>query len=257
MKLHRSLALLLCAVSLTACEKNAVQDITGTLPGARILFFNWGVSAPQVNFYANDTKITAIFSTTGSESNVGIGYAGVGAGGRYSAIEPGPYTFSGRIAAAVDKDLPISTFAATLENGKSYSYFQSGVYNTTSKTVEAFVIEDPYIDRDDFSTAYVRFVNAIANSNPLTLYITGSTPVTAETAVGGPVAYKSGSAFVAVPNGVYSLATRTTGSATNTIVRTGVSFVAGRIYTIGARGDITVTSTTAATRPILDFSLNR
>ncbi len=257
MKLHRSLALLLCAVSLTACEKNAVQDITGALPGARIKFFNFGVNAPPVNFYANDTKVTAISSTSGAESVLGVAYGAVGAGGLYSAIEPGQYTFSGRIAAAVDKDLPISSLSATLENGKSYSFYQSGFYNTTSKTIEGFLIEDPYVDQDNFSTAQVRFVNAIANSSPMTLYITGTTPVTAEVAVGGPVAYKSGSAFVAVPNGVYSVATRTTGSATNVILRTGVSFVAGRIYTVGARGDITVTSTTAVTRPFLDNTINR
>lgn len=257
MKLFRSLALALCAFSLTACEKNAVQDITGTLPGARIKFFNFGVNAPQVNFYANDTKVTAINSATGVESNIGVAYGAVAAGGLYSGIEPGQVTLSGRIAAAVDKDLPISTVATTLENGKSYSFYMSGFYNTTSKSVEGFVIEDPYVDRDDFSTAYVRFVNAISNSSPMTLYITGTTPVTAEVAVGGPVAYKSGSAFVAVPNGVYNLATRTTGSTTNAIVRTGVSFVAGRIYTIGARGDITVTSTTATNRPFLDNTLNR
>ncbi len=257
MKIHRSLALLLCALSLSACEKNAVQDITGTLPGARIKFFNFGVNAPPVNFYANDTKVTAISSTSGAESVLGVAYGAVGAGGLYSAIEPGQYTFSGRIAAVVDKDLPISSLSATLENGKSYSFYQSGFYNTTSKTVEGFLLEDPYVDQDNFSTAQVRFVNAIANSSPMTLYITGTTPVTAEVAVGGPVAYKSGSAFVAVPNGVYSVATRTTGSATNVILRTGVSFVAGRIYTIGARGDITVTSTTAVTRPFLDNTINR
>ena len=41
------------------------------------------------------------------------------------------------------------------------------------------------------------------------------------------------------------------------VTRTGVSFLGGRIYTIGARGDITVTSTTATNRPILDNTANR
>lgn len=259
MKLHRSLALLVCAVSLAACEKNAVQDITGTLPESRIKFFNFGVNAPSVNFYANDTKVTAITSANGAEANTGVAYGAVGAGGLYSAIDPGQYTFSGRIASAVvaDKNVPVSSISGTLDAGKKYSVYQSGFYNTTTRTVEGFIIEDPYIDEDNFTTAYVRFVNAISNSSPMTLYITGTTPVTAEVAVGGAVAYKSGGAFVAVPNGVYNLATRVAGSTTNTIVRTGVSFSNGRIYTIGARGDITVTSTTATNRPFLDNTINR
>ncbi|MDP9348242.1 MAG: hypothetical protein M3P24_03730, partial [Gemmatimonadota bacterium] len=67
MNLHRTFAVLLCAATLAACEKNAVQDITGPVPSARVKFFNFGVNAPQVNFYANDTKMTATPSTTGQE----------------------------------------------------------------------------------------------------------------------------------------------------------------------------------------------
>jgi hypothetical protein len=60
-----------------------------------------------------------------------------------------------------------------------------------------------------------------------------------------------------VPNGTYDLSTRYAGVTTNAITRAAVSFSAGRVYTIGARGDITVTSTTAATRPQLDNTANR
>jgi hypothetical protein len=75
--------------------------------------------------------------------------------------------------------------------------------------------------------------------------------------VGGPVAYKAGGAFTSLPGGVYDLATRYAGSTTNAIVRTAVSFSPGRVYTIGARGDITITSTTATNRPFLDNTANR
>jgi hypothetical protein len=40
-------------------------------------------------------------------------------------------------------------------------------------------------------------------------------------------------------------------------VRTGVTLAGGRIYTVGARGDITITSTTATNRPFLDNTTNR
>jgi hypothetical protein len=204
---------LLCAVVLASCDKNAVQEITGPLPTSRIKFFHFGVNAPGVNFYANTTKMTATTSATGVESTTGVVYGGVGSGGLYSAIAPGPYTLSGKISATVDKDLTISRVNTTLADGKTYSFYQSGFYDGTAKSVDAFVVEDPYEANIDFSVAYVRFVNAISNSQPMTLY------------------------------------------AKNT--RTAVSFSAGRVYTIGARGDMTITSTTATNRPFLDNTANR
>jgi hypothetical protein len=256
MNRFRSIATLLCVVALTACEKNAVQDITGTLPGARVKFFNFGVGAPSVNFYANNSKVTAVTSATGVESVVGVAFGGVGSGGFYSAIEPGAYSFTGRISAAVDKDLIISTAAATLADGKAYSYYISGIYNTVDKKADAFVLEDAFVDTLDYTVAYVRFVNAISNASPMTLHARNPTSGV-ELPIGGAVAYRSGGAFIAVPGAVYDLSTRYVGSPTNVISRTAVSFSVGKVYTISARGDITVTSTTLATRPQLDNTANR
>jgi hypothetical protein len=75
--------------------------------------------------------------------------------------------------------------------------------------------------------------------------------------IGAAVGYKNAGVFTAIPNGVYDISARATGAATDLVVRTGVSFVAGTVYTIGARGDATVTSTTSANRPILDNTANR
>ena len=253
----RSIAVLLCGIALTSCfEENAVQDITATLPGSRIKFFNFGVNAPGVNFYANDTKMTAITSATGVESTTGVVYGGVGSGSFYSALGPGQYNFTGKIAATVDKDLIVSTVPGSLEDGKAYSMYMSGFYNTTTKTVEGFLVEDPFTDEFDFTKAYVRFVNAISNSNPMTLYVRDTTTLV-ETPIGGAVAYKAAGAFVAVPQATYTLNTRNTGAPANVIVRTGVQFIAGKVYTVGARGDITVVSTTAVNRPFLDVTANR
>lgn len=253
---YRSLTVLLCAAVLTACEKNAVQEITGPLASARIKFFNFGVNAPQVNFYANDTKMTAISSTTGAELTTGVAYGAVGSGGLYAAIAPGQYALTGKIAAATDKDLAIATVNATIADGKAYSFYVSGFYNTTTKTVEAFLVEDPIPEAFDYSNAQVRFVNAISNANAMTLYVKNTTTGT-ELPIGSAVAYKAAGIFAPVPNGVYDIMTRYGGSSTNVITRTAVSFSAGRVYTISARGDITVTSSTATNRPTLDNTANR
>jgi hypothetical protein len=262
MNRHSYITALLCAGVLSACSKDPVRDISGPPPAAsRIRFFNFGVNAPGVNFYANQTKMTAITNATPDvESTTGIAYGGVGAGGAYEAIAPGPYTLTGKIAATTDKDLSISPLAATIEDGKYYSYYMSGIYNTTTKTVEAFVVEDPVVAPTDFTVATVRFVHAISNANPMTLYAKNTVAPNTESAIGAEVAYKGAGAFTAIPAGVYDLSTRYTGSATNVMTRAGVSFVGGRVYTITARGDIAVAPSTACgatNKTCLDNTANR
>ena len=219
-----------------------------------VKFFNFAPGSPGVNFYLDNTKVTAISSTTcatitedneeqctgvGAESTNGVNYGGSanGASGWYSDVPTGQHTLSGRIAAATDKNLPIANLQASLASGARYSYYLSGVYDAVTKTADSFIIQDQ-IPEIDHSMAYVRFVNAISNSEPMTLYATNR-ETTEETAVGGAVAYASGGAFTALEPGSYDLATRTTGSATNVITRTNVGFSAGRVYTIGARGSAT------------------
>ncbi|HTE46659.1 MAG TPA: hypothetical protein VK636_15510 [Gemmatimonadaceae bacterium] len=256
MNSYRSVTALLCAAALTACSKDALQDITGPASGGSIRFFNFGVNAPGVNFYANDAKLTAITSATGAEAVLGTTYGTAGNAGLYSAVAAGSYTFAGKIAAATDKDVAVSKVTATVADGKYYSFFMSGFYDAAVKSVEGFVVEDALPAQGDYNVAYVRFVNAISNSSPMILYAKNTSTGT-EIAVGASVPYKSGGAFTALPTGVYDLSTRNVGSATSAIARTGVAFIAGRAVTIGARGDMTVVSTTATNRPMLDVTLNR
>jgi hypothetical protein len=256
MNKFRTFAALLSAVTLASCvgEKSQVQDITGPLPDAAVKFFNFGPGAPGVNFYANTTKMSAISSTTGTESTTGVAYGGAASGGFYSAINAGDYTLTGKIAATTDKDLTIASVTTPIVAGKRYSFYISGIYNTTTKTSDAFVVEDDFSNTIDYANATVRFVGASPNAAAQTLYARlVSSGV--ETAVGAAVAYKAGGTFVTLPPGVYDLSTRNTGSATNVITRAAVSFVAGRVYTITSRGDITLTTGTNARA--LDFTANR
>ena len=250
--------LLLTAALLPACEENAVQEIAGPpAGGASIKFFNFAPGSPGVNFYANDTKVTAVSTTacvtltetnevqcttTGSESTSGVNYGGSanGANGWYSDIAPGQYTLSGRIAAATDKNLPISNLQTSLADGGNYSYYLSGVYDGVAKTADSFIVEDP-LPAIDHAVASVRFVNAMSDSEPMTLYATNR-ETDVETAVGGGVAYKSAGAFTSLEPGSYDLATRTAGGATNVVSRVNVGFNAGRVYTITARGTVAATS---------------
>jgi len=263
-----TVALLACVAAVGACDKNGRQSITGPVSGALVKFHNFGVGAPGVNFYANTEKVTAISSancqppndttsvcrSTGNEATTGTAYGALGNGGLYNEIPVGSSTLTGKIAALTDKDLVIATATASLENGKFYSYFVSGVYDASAKKTDAFVVEDPIPTITDFSQAYVRFVNAISNSQPMTLYAKSSVSGN-EVAAGSTVAYKAAGTFTALPAAVYDLNTRTAGSSTNVITRTAVSFVAGHVYTVTARGDMV--STVTANKPALDNTANR
>lgn len=271
MTTYKALGALAFAAALTACglfDETAVRDLTAPLPSARVKFFNFGVSSPGVNFYANDDKMTAIGSTlctplpanetlrqmcetAGRESTLGVAYGNAASGGLYLGVQPGQYTLTGRIAATTDKDLPISTVTQTIENGKAYSFYQSSIYNSTTKTIDAFVIEDPIPAAMDVSKAHVRFVHAVSNANPLTLTVTNNETAT-QTTVGAESSYKGATGFVEITPGSYNLAARYTGVTTNALSRTNVSFAGGRVYTITARGNINTASTL-----FLDNTANR
>lgn len=252
---HIAIAALAAIVALSACDENGVRTIDGPLPSSAIKFYNFGVNSPPVNFYADGVKMTAAPSATGVESDSGTSY-GRTSGDFYTAINPGSHQLSGRISVPTNRNTQISQLTSTLENGKRYSYFQSGKYDTATKTVDAFIIEDQ-LPGFDFTAAYIRFVHAIYNAKPLTLYVKSDSAGSTEQTIGSEVAYKSATGFVKISPGSYSLYARYGGSATNIITRTAQTFSAGRVYTIAARGDTTVTSTTAAARPLLDNTVNR
>jgi hypothetical protein len=239
---------LLCAGVLAACDKNGVQLLPlDPVASARIKFFNLGVGAPGVNFYANNAKLTAVFTTTETEATTGTTYGNAANAGLYLAIAPGQYSLTGRIAAATNKDTMVDTFSTTIADAKTYSFYLSGLYDAGTKKADAFIVEDA-VPAQDFSTAYVRLVHAIYNANPLTLYVrpTGDTVSAHWTAVGDPVAYKGGGTFVAIAPGVYDLGARSTDApTTNRMTTTGVSLVRGQAYTVNARGnDAAVTGST-------------
>lgn len=240
-------------------DEIGVRDISAPVPPSRIKFHNFSPSSVGVNFFANDVKMTAVLTstcgrpataadstacaTTGIESTTGVNYGGLGSGGLYDAVASGQYTVTAKIAAKPDV---VASVNQTIGDGKYYSFFLSGVYNATTKTAEAFVVEDPIpAGPVDYAVAYVRFVNAVSNgTGPLNLYVTNA-ETKVESAVDGAVAYKAAGTFVTVPAGTYSLAARYTGSTSSLITRTAASLVGGRVYTITARGSTATSSTLA------------
>lgn len=251
-----SVAVLLSAALLGACEKNAVQVISApTTGGAFIRFQNYAVGAPQVNFYANTQKLTGVTSSSctpaptipnpactaaGVEATTGVAYGASANAANYSMLSPGQYTFTSRIAAATDNGLSTSTAAATLADGKFYTYFSSGIYSTATKSSDAFIVEDVLPTTFDYTKTYLRVVNASANAPTIsaTAKVQGATDVVS---VATNVSYKSASAFATFAPGLTDV-TITYGSGL-TQVFTGVNFLAGHVLTLALTGDATVTGT--------------
>ena len=255
--------ILLLATIFVSCEKDGVHEIETTPvdAGAQIKFFNFGVGAPSMNFYANDQKISATLSGTGSESVAGVNYGSVFPQTNYALVTGGNYTFKGMISstAAADPNVVVATLPGNLENGKSYSIYTSGPYDATAKKVDGFVIED-IIPASSTTNAHVRFVNTIANATSGFDLVAKNTTTAAEIVIASNIGYKTASTFAEVPNGVYEIFARYPGNPANVISRTGtsqVSLIAGRAYTISSRGDMTVTGATATNRPFLDNTSNR
>jgi hypothetical protein len=266
MKRILSSAVVLGAALLAGCSKDSIQSIDGPLPGAFVKFFNFGVNAPAVNYYSDDVKVTAISTTacqtvpidpkctsTGIESTSGTPYGSAGNAGLYSSLTPGSHVFAGKSVVAADSGAYVTKLAGTLAAGQYYSMYTSGFYNSTTKAVESFIVQDS-LPATDFAVAYVRFVNAVPNSAPMILYARNTVTGT-EVAIGTAVAYKSAGAFVAVPSAPYDINARVPGSTTNLVTRLAVGFAGGHAWTVTVRGDMTATSGT--NKPAFDNTVNQ
>jgi hypothetical protein len=258
-------ALVLLAGAISACsllETNSVKDITtDVVPPARVKFHNYSPNSVGVNFFANTTKMSAISTTacitpataadtvlcntTGKESTTGVVYGGTASGSLYMSIAPATYTLSAKMAA---KDTIIASVSQAIDNGKYYSFFLSGNYSTTTKTSEAFVVEDPIpAGAIDYTKVYLRLVNAISDgTGPLNLTAKDTTTAIPIVTVNTGVAYKSAGTFVVLNEGVYNIAAPyTSGAASGIPSLTNQNLVGGRVYTVTARG-ITATASTLA-----------
>lgn len=263
-KLQIVLAVLLLSTISYSCKKNGVQVIDQTIEAGspQIKYFNFSVNAPSINFYASGTKVSAALSATGTESTSGVNSGGVYPASNYSVLKAGSYVFEARLpsTATADPDLSIASLNGAVESNKFYTLYLCGLY--TNKKSDAFIIEDK-LPAVDYNVAYVRFVNTVPNATSnLSLYAHNTLAATGvDMLVADNVAYKGASGFVPVPVGTYVLFARYPSAPTvNVISRNGtssVAFVGGKVYTIGSRGDITVTAATATNRPQLDNTSNR
>lgn len=257
MKRNYILILLMLAGAVSSCKKNAVQEIDAPPSnGAYIRGYNFAVNGPSVNFYVNDTKISATNSTTGTEAATGVAYAGIfPANNSYALLSStGNVAFRTKIpsTATANPNVVIANVAATVEAGKYYSFFTSGIYDATAQATSGFVLEDVF-PAPDTSVAYVRLVNTIPNEISGFDLKAVDKNTSASVIIAPVTAYKNASSYTKVPNGVYNLTAVSTNTPVSyTITRVDVSFSKGFVYTIATRGNVNVAGNSG-----LDLTRNR
>ncbi|RZL15227.1 MAG: DUF4397 domain-containing protein, partial [Pedobacter sp.] len=241
----------------SSCEKTAVKDISTPFSGAQIKFYNFAVNSPGVNFYANNIKLTGLLSATGAESATGTLFGGLSPARGYVLAPAGAaVVFKSQtsstmaVAAATGQgpNIETATLTASVEDGKSYTFYTSGVYDYTTKKSDAFIIEDK-LPVSDTSQSYIRLVNPGHTTSTISLELTNvvgsgsTTPIVVTTPITG-IAYKAASQFIAVKSGAYTL--RVIDAASGKVVtRASTGLVKDRIYTFTLRGNL-VSGTPAA-----------
>lgn len=271
------LILSVISISFLACEKTAVVDITVPYNGAQFKVYNFaftrsapatGASAVTFNSYANDVKFAAVVSTTNAEGAAGLGVGGVSPARGYSLVPAGsnvvfkaitPVNAVPNATYGFGPGLEIANVVASVENGKNYSFYVNGFFDPATKKADGFVIEDK-LPSPDTSAAYIRLVNPAPNTTGLsldlirTVKINGVDVVETTTPITG-VAFKTGSEFVRVPSGTYTLKCIDVATGKSIARTTATSLLKNRVYTFTVRGDLV--GTTSYPTLFLDFTENR
>ncbi|WEK19514.1 MAG: hypothetical protein P0Y49_22330 [Candidatus Pedobacter colombiensis] len=246
-----------------SCKDKAVLDINEPIVGARVKLYNFGINAPTVNFYSNDTKISAVLSATGVESINGISFGNVYPSIGYALSPEGQRLFQAITPSTITTTAPnmtIATVSSQLINDRFYSVFVSGIYNTTDKKADLFVVEDNYPEGLDTARTYIRLVNPGSNTSTLkavltrTTTVTGQPPVVEDFTLASGVPYRGASPFMAFKPGAYSI-TVTDEASGKVVTRTATSFLRERVYTLALRGNLV--TTTPAVAPFIDFTTNQ
>lgn len=250
----RVLILGIVALALYSCEKNAFQVIdTKEFNGPFLRGYNFAPSGPTVNVYVNDVKVTAIGSTTGKEATTGIGAYGVfpTTNSYVNLASKGNVTVKSIIpsTATTNPGVVTSTINGDLQEGKYYSFFTCGLYNTTDKTTSSVILEDK-IPALDTAAAYLRFINLVPNApNGYDLVITNR--ATSQVINLSPtLAFKAASEFIKVPAGIYDLRASSVGG--TVINRTELTVSKSYVYSLITRGTAATASTLA-----IDMTRNR
>ena len=232
--LNKTLLVLAVGFSFTACEENAIPELTVPVEGEStfVKFFVHAEDAPEVNFFFDEEKITGVNNDEGEVE--GLEFGGVYPTNAYALVPSGTFD-----VAALDTDFNVIAFTeANFEEGENYSVYLVG----TTGNYEVAVIEDN-LPEDHPQNIYWRFVNTMANLPfEVDAYaVRAAVPATedspAEEAVvielGKNIGFKEGGEYKLLEPGRYTFKVFDSGSEYDPLVST--PFIQHSV-TVGTRG---------------------
>ncbi len=244
--------LLASIIFLGACDKISISERDSPVTGAKLKFIAASPNAPQMNFFLNNAKVSAVNSST-TNVEQGFGFGGNFPSLEYTTVTPGSGTLSIAVppASTLDPNAVLFTGPVSFEDNKFYTIAAVDAYDVANKKVNTIVIND-VLPAQDTSKAFVRFINLIPNSPAVTIVTTANNnPVVSN------VAYKSSTDFVVAPNPGISTGLTIKDAATGVNLSGNFSFTfnKGRVYTIFTRG--LIGTTTGANIPGITLYVNR
>lgn len=245
--------LIILAVSLifSACEENAIPEVTENVPEAAtyVKIFFHAQDAPNVNFYFDDKKVSSIASSTTDEVR-GNAYATVFPSNAYAMIPAGTFNVSARDIEGNTVVANSLSFAADTH----YSLYLVG----TMDNYEIFLLEDD-LPAPDHVKIYWRFVNSMtAIPFAVDAYAVKAAVPATETApaqpaqviaLGNGIAFKQAGDYKELQPGKYNF--RIFESGTDYQVETSTPYIQntvtlaskGRVYSTQIRGTYAPTPT--------------
>lgn len=155
---NNTVALLVVVLTLGACEKNAILEMTEPVTsGAHMKFFFHVDGAPRSNFYLDNKKVTGVSSNNDGDV-LGNLYRSVYPSNAYAMVPSGNFSLAAYGIENSESTEMLASADVALQENKHYSAYLAG----TTDNYEVAIIEDN-LPPADHTTIHWRFVNTMAN----------------------------------------------------------------------------------------------
>jgi len=185
----------------SSCSKSSSPSTN-----AQVMFVNSCIGATATSLTVNGTSLSNATSVAYLKNS------------GYQSVASGSVVFN----AVLNGTGSLGTTTQALTAGDNYSIFVGGSVLADS----LFFIPDN-LPKPTATFAYVRFVNASADTSARTMTATVGTNV-----VGTNIAYATGSSFVQVSPGTYNVLALNTSNPSSAVTAPNTQFSGGKIYTI-------------------------
>jgi hypothetical protein len=210
--------LMIATISVAVLALGACTESTPTTPKSKVLVTHASYDAPGVDLLVDGTVINTSALTYPNNT----GYVELNAGTRNIKVNA-----SGTSTTVINADI-------NFEENKTYSLFACN----TLAAIEAILTEDN-LATPASGNAHIRFIHLSPDAPAVDVALDGGSVVFAD------YTFKEVSAFAPLAAGSYDLEVRLAGTNTVALDLDPITLVAGKIYTVYAKGSVSGSGATA------------